>query len=96
MTENNPLSNYWMERGRLYSRIESWYGFRLSCGEKMLLKNYIDWTNQTDITMPPIASREFLETFEFDSETFRLHKKERDEHLKKVISEYESNLGANK
>lgn len=89
MTENNELLDFWMQRGRLYSRIESRYGFRLSCGEKMLLKTYIDWTNQTDITMPPIASREFLENFGFDSETFRLYNKEIGEHAKGAISEFE-------
>ncbi len=89
MTENNALLDFWMERGRLYRRIESRYGFRLSCGEKMLLKNYLDWTNQTDITMPPIASREFLESFGFYSETFRLYHKEMDEYTRGSISEFE-------
>lgn len=78
-----------MENSRLYKRIENNYGFRLSCAEKMLLRNYVDWTNQTDITMPSVVSRRFLEDFGFECETFKEDIKEREKHLQEIISEYE-------
>jgi hypothetical protein len=89
MIENNALQDFWMEQSRLYHRVEDRYGFRLSGAEKMLLKNSIDWSDQRDIIMPSIASTRFLEDFGFDSETFRIYKKERAKHYQEIILEYE-------
>jgi hypothetical protein len=88
MNETNELLRFWMEGNRLYKRVES-KGFHLSCAEKMLLRNYIDWTEQGDLLMPSIVSSRFLEDFGFDCETFRAYKKEVDEHIKGITEEYE-------
>jgi hypothetical protein len=40
---------------------------RLSGAEKILLRNYIDWTNQSDIMAPVIVRKRFLADFGFDS-----------------------------